>query len=61
MAGAWQFNFTETLGPNEYCKIEVDATAYIARVILDDSVTLGVRDFCWYSSSALAFILIRNT
>jgi hypothetical protein len=40
-AGAWQFNFTETLGPNEYCKIEVDATAYIARVVLDDSVTLG--------------------
>ena len=40
-AGAWQFNFTETLGPNEYCKIEVDATAYIARVVLYDSVTLG--------------------
>ena len=42
-AGAWQFNFTETLGPNEYCKIEVDATACIARVVLDDSVTLGAQ------------------
>ena len=40
-AGAWQFNFTETLGSNEYCKIEVDATAYIARVVLDDSVSLS--------------------
>ena len=40
-AGSWQFNFTETLGPNEYCKIEVDATEYVARVVLDDSVTLG--------------------
>ena len=40
-AGGWSFNFTETLGPNEYCKIEIDASEFMARVVLDDSVTLG--------------------
>ena len=40
-AGSWNINFTETLGPNEYCKIDIDASQYLARVVLDDSVTLG--------------------
>ena len=40
-AGGWSFNFTETLGPNEYCKIDIDASEFVARVVLDDSVTLG--------------------
>ena len=35
------FNFTETLGSNEYCQIDIDATAFVARVILDDALTLG--------------------
>jgi hypothetical protein len=38
--GSW-FNFTETLGSNEYCIIDVDATAYVARVAVDDALTLG--------------------
>ena len=36
-----RLNFTETLGPNEYFKTEVDATLCRARVVLNDSVTLG--------------------
>ena len=40
-ADAWQFNFTESLCPKEYCKIEVDATVFIDSVVLDDLVTLG--------------------
>jgi hypothetical protein len=35
------FNFTETLGANEYCQIDIDATAFVARVVLDDALTLG--------------------
>ncbi len=40
-AGGWTFNFTETLGLNEYCNIEVDATNFPASVVIDDSVTVG--------------------
>jgi hypothetical protein len=36
------FNFTETLGANEYCQIDIDATAFVARVVLDDALTQGV-------------------
>jgi hypothetical protein len=36
-------NHTETLASGEYCEINVDATAYVARVVLDDALTLGVE------------------
>lgn len=35
-------NYTETLASGEYCQISVDASNYVARVILDDALTLGV-------------------
>lgn len=35
------FNFTETLGANEYCQIDIDASAFVARVVMDDALTLG--------------------
>ncbi len=38
--GNW-FNYTETLGANEYCEISVDAKNYVAHVVLDDAVTVG--------------------
>ena len=38
-----QVNYTETLASGEYCDILVDATNFIARVILDDALTLGVE------------------
>ena len=41
-AGQW-FNFTETLGLNEYCVINVDATNFIAGVVVDDAVTAFAR------------------
>lgn len=37
------FNFTETLGANEYCTIEIDASQYLARVVLDDAITVGAQ------------------
>lgn len=35
------FNFTETLGSNEYCEIDVDASLFVARVVVDDALTVG--------------------
>jgi hypothetical protein len=41
---AGQFlNHTETLASGEYCEINVDATAHVARVVFDDALTLGVE------------------
>lgn len=40
--GVW-FNFTETLGANEYCEIVIDATANMGRVVLDDALTVGAQ------------------
>lgn len=36
-------NYTETLASGEYCEVNVDTTAYVARVVFDDALTLGVE------------------
>lgn len=36
-------NYTETLASGEYCEIDVDSTAFVSRVVLDDALTLGVE------------------
>ena len=36
-------NHTETLASGEYCEVNVDTTAYVARVVFDDALTLGVE------------------
>ena len=41
-AGNW-FNYTETLGANEYCTIDIDATAFMGRVVVDDTLTVGLE------------------
>jgi hypothetical protein len=41
-AGNW-FNYTETLGANEYCQIDIDTTAYMGRVVIDEALTVGVQ------------------
>eukprot|EP00347_Sterkiella_histriomuscorum_P021894 403332395 len=41
-AAGQQVNHTETLSSGEYCQISVDATSFLARVVLDDALTLGV-------------------
>lgn len=41
-AGNW-FNYTETLGANEYCIIKVDASAFLGRVVIDEALTVGAQ------------------
>lgn len=41
-AAGQQVNYTETLALGEYCNITIDATNYVARVVFDDALTLGV-------------------
>ena len=41
-AGNW-FNFTETLGANEYCAIEVDSSSFVGRMVIDDAITVGAE------------------
>lgn len=43
-AGNW-FNYTETLGANEYCAIKVDTTAFMGRVVIDEALTVGIQYF----------------
>ena len=40
MAGNW-YNYTETLGSNEYCEINIDASQFVGRVVVDDAMTVG--------------------
>ena len=37
------YNYTETLGSAEYCIITIDASNFVARVIFNDAITLGVE------------------
>lgn len=48
-AGNW-FNYTETLGSNEYCEIKVDATAFMGRVVIDEALTVGIQ--YWSAANA---------
>lgn len=41
-AGNW-FNFTENLGANEYCQIDIDTTEFMGRVTIDDAITVGAQ------------------
>lgn len=41
-AGVW-YNYTETLGANEYCEIQIDTTDYLGRVTIDDAITVGAQ------------------
>ena len=43
-AGNW-FNFTENLGANEYCQIDIDTTEFLGRVVIDDAITVGAQYF----------------
>ena len=40
--GQWT-NYTETLALGEYCTVEVDATAFVAHVVFDNALTLGIQ------------------
>ncbi|TNV72503.1 hypothetical protein FGO68_gene9025 [Halteria grandinella] len=41
-AGNW-FNYTETLGANEYCVITVNTAAFMGRVVVDEALTVGLQ------------------
>jgi hypothetical protein len=37
------FNYTETLAVGQYCIINVDASLFVARLVLDDATTVGLQ------------------
>ncbi len=43
LSEAQWFNYTETLGVNEYCVINVDASQFLGRVVIDGAVSVGVE------------------
>ena len=57
--GSW-FNFTETLGANEYCVITVDSTNFPAGVVVDDATTVGAQYLANPTDTANTTMTIGN-